>query len=581
MENKDLQEQLAKMRREAEERDARRIAELNGLSYLGQINISVDLDALGIIEKKIAVEAKIAAIEIKDKKIVVVVYDPNFSRTKEVIKKLISNGFNIVEYVISESSFNYVISYYRFVNHKRVQIIGSVKINSDKNEIDTDSLDNLDKVKEEILRQVASGDITNLFQIILLGAIVNKASDIHLEPSKDKAKIRYRIDGMLNDVIDELRLNVYKLIVSRIKLLSNLKLNIRDETQGGRFTINLSKKDIEVRVAIAPSEFGEVIVMRLLDPNAINIKLSELGLRDDDLEIIKDELDSPNGMILNTGPTGSGKTTTLYAFLRYKNNSMIKIITIEDPIEYHLEGIEQTQVDKEAGYTFASGLRSLMRQDPDVILVGEIRDMETAKIAVQAALTGHLVFSTVHANNSSAAIPRLLDLSVKSASLAPALNLIIAQRLVRKLCENCKEEVKISEKTKEDITKYVEKFPDRIDKKKLLDNIKIYKPRGCKKCVDTGYKGRIAVFELLKINKNIQELIIKKVGQIEIEKEIEKTDFVNMQQDGVIKVISGVTTLNEVKRIVGKIDLKIKEIEDYQNNESIETASLDNGKNGI
>jgi type II secretory ATPase GspE/PulE/Tfp pilus assembly ATPase PilB-like protein len=337
-------------------------------------------------------------------------------------------------------------------------------------------------------------------------------------------------------------------------LLSNLKLNVRDEPQDGRFTINLANKDVEVRVAIAPSEFGEVVVMRLLDPDAINLTLQDLGLRDDDLEIAKEQLDRPHGMVLNTGPTGSGKTTTLYAFLRHKNTPDMKIITIEDPIEYHLEGIEQTQVDEEAGYTFGSGLRSLMRQDPDVILVGEIRDKETAEIAVQAALTGHLVLSTVHANEAAAAIPRLLDLGVKPASLAPALNLLIAQRLVRRLCKFCKAEEEISLDLKQKIENYIKAMPSRVDKNKYLSGIKIYKPVGCEKCNMTGYKGRIGIYELLVVNPKIQELIVNGAGQLAIIQEVKKTDFVSMQQDGVLKIISGITTFSEVEGVAGKIE---------------------------
>ncbi|OGM89143.1 hypothetical protein A2108_02195 [Candidatus Wolfebacteria bacterium GWA1_42_9] len=391
--------------------------------------------------------------------------------------------------------------------------------------------------------------------MVLQGALKNKASDIHFEPTAAAVKVRFRIDGNLNDVFGDFSPGTYHSILSRIKLLSNLKMNVRDEPQDGRFTINLPNKNVEVRVAVAPSEFGEVVVMRLLDPDAINLSLADLGLREDDLKIIEEQLARPYGMALNTGPTGSGKTTTLYAFLRHKVNPEIKIITIEDPIEYHLEGIQQTQVDKEAGYTFASGLRSLMRQDPDVILVGEIRDKETSEIAVQAALTGHLVFSTVHANQASGALPRLLDLGVKSASLAPALNLLIAQRLVRRLCKDCKvREKSVPQDLWQKIEKYVNAIPERVDKKHYLENIQIFKAPGCEKCNQTGYKGRVGIYELLVINEKIQELIIKEVGQLAIEEEIKKSNFVSMQQDGVLKIISGLTTFEEVEEVTGKIN---------------------------
>jgi type II secretory ATPase GspE/PulE/Tfp pilus assembly ATPase PilB-like protein len=277
-----------------------------------------------------------------------------------------------------------------------------------------------------------------------------------------------------------------------------------------------------------------------------------LGLRDDDLDIIKEQLQRPNGMALNTGPTGSGKTTTLYAFLRYRLSSEVKIITIEDPIEYHLEGVEQTQASDESGYTFASGLRSLMRQDPDIILVGEIRDKETAEIAVQAALTGHLVFSTVHANEATGAIPRLLDLGVKANSLAPALNLLIAQRLVRRLCTKCKKEKPLDEKTKAQIENFIHALPQRVAKKEY-EHITLYEPVGCEYCNHTGYRGRVGIYELLIVDKAIQALITKEAGQVEIDSLVKTKGFVSMQEDGVLKVIQGITTCDEVEGTTGKI----------------------------
>ena len=411
----------------------------------------------------------------------------------------------------------------------------------------------MESVRKVIEENNIHGRVSELVDIIFSGAMANRASDVHFEPRKDSVLLRYRIDGILNDIFNKFDFSIYKGVVSRIKLLSNLKLNVKDEAQDGRFTIGLEGKDVEIRVAIAPSEFGEVVVMRILDPDAISLGLNDLGLRDDDLKIIEEQLNKPNGMVLNTGPTGSGKTTTLYAFLKHKLSSEIKIITIEDPIEYHLEGIQQTQVDDDAGYTFANGLRSMMRQDPDVILVGEIRDGETAEIAIQAALTGHLVFSTVHANSASAGIPRLLDLGVKAESLAPAINLFIAQRLVRKICKDCRMPEQLTDEMKLKIESYAKTFSQRVDVDKYLKNIVMHKPQGCPKCNNTGYKGRIGVYELLIVTPIMQELITKKAGQLEIEKEVGKTDFVSMQQDGFLKAISGMTTLEEVEDVTGKI----------------------------
>ena len=371
---------------------------------------------------------------------------------------------------------------------------------------------------------------------------------------RGSVKLRYRIDGDLHDVLSDLKSALYGQIISRIKLLSSLKLNIRDEAQDGRFTIGLGKKDIEMRVAVAPSEFGEVIVMRVLDPDAINLSMNDLGFRNDDLAIVEKELNRPNGMILNTGPTGSGKTTTLYAFLKHKSSPEIKIITIEDPIEYHVSGIEQTQVDVEANYTFVNGLKSLMRQDPDVILIGEVRDKETAEIAIQAALTGHLVFSTIHANEAAGAIPRLVDLGVKPNSIGPALNLIIAQRLVKRLCEKCKTPSDRNKAVGEMIEKLLKSLPERVDVS-VYDDAELFKPKGCDSCGGTGFRGRIGIYELLRITKEIEDLMIKGSGEIEIGEFAAKQGIVTMQQDGLLKVLSGITTVEEVEKVTGPVDL--------------------------
>jgi len=302
-----------------------------------------------------------------------------------------------------------------------------------------------------------------------------------------------------------------------------------------------------------PSEFGEAIVLRLLDPETIKLSIKDLGFREDDLKIIEKELTRPNGAILNTGPTGSGKTTTLYSFLSHVQTPETKIITIEDPIEYHLEGIEQTQVDPEAGYTFAAGLRSALRQDPDVILIGEIRDLETAEIAMHSALTGHLVFSTLHTNDASGAIPRLLDLGVKPQIVAPALNIIIAQRLVRRLCEACKEPVEISPELKERVEKFLDKLPDKVNKDSFK-NFKIFKPKGCDQCNYLGYKGRIAIFEMLMVTDKMKDLISREPIETEIKKLAIEEGMVTLAQDGIMKVLRGITTPEEVERVAGVLD---------------------------
>jgi type II secretory ATPase GspE/PulE/Tfp pilus assembly ATPase PilB-like protein len=337
-------------------------------------------------------------------------------------------------------------------------------------------------------------------------------------------------------------------------LLASLRLNITNVAQDGRFTVGLGGVQIELRISVIPSEFGETIVMRILDPRVIQLKMADLGMRPDDLAIVEDQLKAPNGMILNTGPTGSGKTTTLYAFLRSVASPEIKIITIEDPIEYHLTGIEQTQVDLRSGYTFSNGLQAMMRQDPDVILVGEIRDKDTAEIAIQAALTGHLVFSTLHTNSAAGVIPRLLDLGAPQTSIGPALNLIIAQRLIRRLCQTCRKPKETTPELLAKIQKIVEALPARVDKKPY-ETPKLFEAneQGCDQCHMSGYRGRLGIFELLEVGEELEELINRHATEGEIMKFALSKGLVTLQQAGILKALEGETSFAEVENITGPI----------------------------
>jgi type II secretory ATPase GspE/PulE/Tfp pilus assembly ATPase PilB-like protein len=391
---------------------------------------------------------------------------------------------------------------------------------------------------------------TDVASIIFSSASALKASDIHFEAEQEQALLRFRLDGLLYD-ISRFDKKIYESLLNRIKLVSGLKLNVISTPQDGRFTVKRDNADIEVRVSTIPSEYGETAVLRLLDPSAVALKLVDLGLRSDDLDLANTELKKPNGMVLVTGPTGSGKTTTLYAFLKEVHTSELKSITIEDPIEYHLAGIEQTQVDTERGYTFAAGLRSILRQDPDIILVGEIRDLETAETAIHAALTGHVVFSTLHTNDAVGAIPRLVDMGTKLSTIAPALNLVVAQRLVRKLCDACKMEISPDAALKANIDKFISGLPARVSRDNI--KIKLYSPKGCDKC-NNGYTGRIGVFELLQVNDELEGVIARDSTEEAIRKFAKSKGMVGLQADGILKTLAGITTLDEVERITGPIE---------------------------
>ena len=398
------------------------------------------------------------------------------------------------------------------------------------------------------IEKVLTKETTKIFEVVLSGAISLNASDIHIEPEKENVKARIRIDGILHDVLS-IEFKIYRSLLSRIKLLSGIKLNITKKAQDGRFTVLIEKDEIEVRVSVLPSEHGESIVMRILTPKKL-IKIEDLGIRNEIIGQFKKEIKKTNGMIIITGPTGSGKTTTLYAVLKRIQKPEIKIITIENPIEYHLEGISQTQVAPERGYNFSNGLRAIVRQDPDIILVGEIRDYETAKIALQAALTGHLVLTTLHTNDAAGTIVRLQSLGEKAINIAPSINMAIAQRLVRKVCKKC---VKFSPPTKEELQMFKKEL-SLLEKKikipKMDKNLKIPRAQGCKFCNSTGYKERIGIFEFFLVDDEMENFILKSPSVSDLRKKAQKKGMILMREDGLIKVLQGITTLEEVKRVV-------------------------------
>ncbi len=393
---------------------------------------------------------------------------------------------------------------------------------------------------------------TEIISLIFSSAVDLGVSDIHFEPGRDgNMVIRFRVDGVLKEV-HKMLLDDYRYIVSRVKLLSGIKFNLEGAAGDGRFTIKADDgRDIEVRVAIAPSEYGEAIITRLLDPKGIMVQIPDLGFREDDYKIVQNNLMKPSGAILVTGPTGSGKTTTLYAFLQGIRSPEIKIITIEDPIEYHLDGIQQTQVNEEAGYTFDNGLRSVLRQDPDIILVGEIRDFPTAETAMHASLTGHLVFSTLHTNSAAGAIPRLIDMGIKSQIIGSAVTLLIAQRLVRKLCPYCKTEISLDEEMMEKTKRFLEGMPDKINKD-LYKEIKLYKAVGCDKC-HGGFKGRLGIFEIIELDKEYEKIIRESPSEFDIEAFARQKGFISLKEDGILKALKGITSLPEIERITGPL----------------------------
>ncbi len=437
--------------------------------------------------------------------------------------------------------------------------MAQVIISSTKLKQFRENIKNVPEFREKIEASL-SKKTTELLEIILGGAICLDVSDIHIEPGKEKAKIRIRLDGVLQDILN-FKPDLYKNLLSRVKLLSGIKLNITGKPQDGRFSILIkedslpsqnNKQIIEIRSSALPTEYGESIVLRILNPKSL-VEIEALGLRKDLLKIFEKEIQRPNGMIIVTGPTGSGKTTTLYGFLKKINSPTIKIITIEDPIEYHLKGISQTQTSLEKGYNFANGLKSIMRQDPDVILVGEVRDLETAKIALQAALTGHLVLTTLHTNDAAGTISRLISLGAKPSNIGPALNMAVAQRLVRKVCKKCSSLKSPSQlefkKIKQGLSRIPEPLKPIISEK--TTKISVLKINGCKECNFTGFRGRIGIFEAFLVDEEMQKFIVEKPTSADLKKMAVKKGMLTMYQDGLIKVLEGATTLKEIERVAG------------------------------
>ncbi len=472
--------------------------------------------------------------------------DPADERVQELLFQLQeSTHANGALYVISEKSLERIIHLYDSLPNVK-PITKDIEIRlEDLSSVQNDVNDF--RSLQDLLEKRSTTDIVTF----LLGAGLKlEASDVHVEAEEKGIVVRFRLDGILHDVA-MLPVEAYKKLVARIKLVSALKININTTPQDGRFTIKNPDGDVDVRVSTMPTVFGESIVMRLLRQTRGGLSLDQIGLVGDAYEKLKHEIERPNGMIITTGPTGSGKTTTMYAVLQILNEPGVKIITLEDPVEYRMQGINQSQIDRSKDYTFAKGLRSILRQDPDIAMVGEIRDLETADIAIQAALTGHLILSTIHTNSASGAIPRFLSMGVKPFLLAPALNCVIGQRLVRLLCQKCKKKVTLSDDQKERVETALANLPpkqaaDIAQKEKVF-----YTGDGCEACHGIGYKGRVGIYEIFIMSQVIEQLILTgQVSEFEIEKIAVQNGMVTMVQDGLLKALEGKTSVDEVFRVI-------------------------------
>jgi type II secretory ATPase GspE/PulE/Tfp pilus assembly ATPase PilB-like protein len=542
---------LDELRKHEEEQLMQILSEKYNIPYLDPVSISVSNDAIALVSEDYARDRGIGIFKKTGKNIIdVALVSPNSEKVLSALHELEERGFKINLHLVSHAGLEKIWGYYKDISLAQKTEAGIFDISHAGVEELADKLhssEDVEKLIADITTKKGLHQVSKIFEVVLAGAIAIGASDIHLEPQEDAVRLRYRLDGILQDIslIDH---HVYRLLLSRLKLLSGLKLNISGDTQDGRFSIKLKGIDIEIRTSILPGSYGEGSVLRILNPESISVPLESLGMEEDLLKVINREINKPNGMILTTGPTGSGKTTSLYAFLRKIYTPEIKIITIEDPVEYHLKGITQTQVDPESNYTFLSGLRAALRQDPDVIMVGEIRDGETAKIAINSALTGHLVLSTLHTNNAAGVIPRLIDLGVNPKVISSALTLSIAQRLIRKLCEQCKKEDAPNEREKKILLKILESVKQKKKQDYPLTNI--WRAVGCDKCNHTGYKGRLGVYEAILMDAAVEKILTQNPNERDIIEASKGQGMLDMREDGAVKIVRGITSMDEVERVV-------------------------------
>ena len=554
---KKLQTKLTSLENKKIEAETEARAKQIGVIYIDLGDFPISQSAIKILPQERAEALQIICFVYTGEEMRLASTNPDNPQIRTMVTELADKYHASVKlYLVSQLSLDKALAIYDKI--PKIEHIEGVQITEADLEKFSAKLKGLNSLNE-LIKEV---NLTEMLNLIIAAGLNFKASDIHLEAEEKSIKARLRIDGVLQEAA-EMPVNTWHKIASRIKLLSGLKLNVVDKPQDGRFTISLEKDKVDVRVSTIPSAYGESIVMRLLKSTSIGLKFEQLGLRGKSFNDLNSEIEKPNGMIITTGPTGSGKTTPLYAILNKLNSPDTKIITLEDPIEYKLKGIVQSQIENKQDseiadaqgmvkqtnrYTFAKGLRAILRQDPDIVMVGEIRDLETADTAINAALTGHLMLSTLHTNSAAGAIPRFLAMGVKPFLLAPSLNSIIGQRLVRKLCPDCRVEAKVDNQRMTEVMNALNSIsPKSGTKLDDLSNLKFFTAKGCDKCNNLGYRGRVGVYEVLVMSPEIEKMILSgAVSEYDIQQKAIEDGMVTMLQDGLLKAKDGATSLDEI-----------------------------------
>lgn len=538
---------VADLRSHEEERVIQSTAAQLGFNYINLQGYTINPEALSVIPEAQARAAEVVAFALNRHTLSVAAKNPNQPSTQAVFTELQNKRFALEVYMCSSVSLEHTWKRYSDITTSAAEKKGVFEINPE----DVTRLTEQIKSKEDVVRILKgistvnnTRRISETLELIFAGALALHASDIHIEPEAGAIRLRYRFDGVLHDVVD-LDSYIQQRMMSRLKLLSGMVLNSKTEAQDGRFTFDMGSREVEVRSSVIPGAAGESIVMRLLDPTLASFTMDRLNLNEQINAVIQRELKKPNGLIITTGPTGSGKTTALYAFLRETHSEGVKIITIENPVEYKLDGIVQTQTGDD--YTFSSGLRAILRQDPDIIMVGEVRDGEVAETAIHAAQTGHLVFTTLHTNSAVAGFMRLIDLGVDPRVMGTSINIILGQRLVRVLCPQCKAAYQASAEEKALIDLVVSTHPQSPS---VPDPLTLYKPVGCTHCGGTGFKGRASIFEGIVMDDAVEEVVIRDPREHVILEAAKPQQIPTMVEDGIMKVLGGVTSLTELERVI-------------------------------
>ena len=506
---------------------------------------NVSLDALALIPEETARYYSMIPFAKKDNSVEIGMVYPEDLKAQEALKFLARQGkFTYRVFLITPTNFAKILKQYRGLKKEVGKALEELKI-----ELATEVEGKKIKTQAEFARLAEEAPITKIVAVILRHAVEGKASDIHIEPTKKQLRIRFRLLGELYSSIF-LPFKIHPAVVARIKILSNIRIDESRIPQDGRFSTIINDEQIDFRVSTFPTTLGEKVAIRVLDPSVGLKGFEELGLTKRNIKILEQAIARPYGLILVTGPTGSGKTTTLYAILNLLNKEGVNIVSLEDPAEYFIEGINQSQVKPQIGYDFAQGLRHVLRQDPDIIMVGEVRDSETASLVIHAALTGHIVLSTLHTNNAVGVVPRLIDMGVQSYLISPCLSFAIAQRLVRRLCDLCKKEIKPLKQVEKIILKEIDTLPPQVKKDLEMETpFKIWEAKGCKKCNNSGFSGRIGLFEILSMTNELVDIISKQPSEEEILKEAKRQGMITLRQDGVLKVLNGITTIEEIIRV--------------------------------